>query len=236
MNRTLCVAVFVVLCMAGTLTAGNILVFEDFAVGTSAIPGALTLWGGCGTCTITNDTTNFNTLLTGGGWDVVIYAEQADGTYSGSAAQLTAYVSGGGRLIGDTWQTGGLDGLLQASQASSNGSLITTDGNPVFAGLGATITLTNPGWGIYSQGWDPVGGAVGIGSLDSGGFAIILGNGGRTYMNAPLTDTYSPLSDGERLIANEIGILEGSTTTPEPSTFVGLGLGLAVLAIRRVRS
>ena len=221
--------------MAGTLTAGNVLVFEDYVVGTSAIPGALTLWGGCGTCTTTTDTGTFNTLLVAGGWDLVIYAEQDTGEYSASAAELTAYINAGGRLIGQTWLTGGLDGLLQASHVSSNGNVITTDGNAVFAGLGSTISLSNPGWGIYSQGWSPVGGAVGIGTFSSGGSAIILGNGGRTYLNAGLTDTYSPTSDGSRLIANEIGLVLNETSVPEPSTFVGLGLGLAVLALRRLR-
>src|ERR1035437_1336296 len=279
MKRVFSVAALAVFCMAGTLSAANVLAFEDYTVGTSALPGALALWGGCGVCTITNDSGTFNTDLTAGGWDVVIYAEQNNSTYPSSAAELTAYVGGGGKLIGDTWQTGGLDGLLGASQASENGLVITTSGDAVFAGLGAkvggggnlmgdtwqtggldgllgasqasenglvittsgdavfaglgaTINLTNPGWGILSQGWNPVGGAVGIGSLNSGGSAIILGNGGKTYLNAPLTDTYSPVSDGERLIANELGQLTG---TPEPATFVGMGLGLAVLAMRRLR-
>jgi hypothetical protein len=221
--------------MTHTLTAGNILAFEDYTVGTSAIPGALALWGGCGTCTITSDSAQFNALLAGGGWDVAIYAEQNTGTYSSSAAELTTYVSGGGKLIGQTWRQGGLDALLQATFASEDGSVITTDGNPVFAGLGPVIHLSNPGWGIFSQGWNPGAGAVGIGSLNSGGSAIILGNSGRTYLNAGLTDTYSPQSDGERLLSNEIGILTGGAPTPEPSTFVGMGLGLTALIIRRFR-
>jgi len=229
-------AVFAALLMAVPASAGtvaNVLIFEDYVVGTSAIPGALALWGGCVTCTTTTDTATFNSALAGGGWDLVIFAEQNQDQYSASGAGLTAFVNGGGKLIGQTWLTGGLDGLLQASYVSQNGSVITTDGNPVFAGLGATISLSNPGWGIFSEGWSPTGGAFGIGSLSSGGSAIILGNGGRTYLNAPLTDTYSPQSDGERLLANEIGVLSGSV--PEPSTFVALGLGFAVLAIRKLR-
>jgi hypothetical protein len=219
--------------MAGTLPAANILIFEDFAVGTSAIPGALALWGGCTTCTTTSDTTTFNTLLTGGGWDLVIYAEQASFTFGSSATELGAYVAGGGLLIGQTWLTGGLDTLLEGSGVSTNGSTITTSGHPFFTGLGPTSTLTNPGWGIFSQGLNPLGTAVGIGSLNTGGFAIILGNDGRTILNAPLTDTYFPLADGERLLANEIGYLLGGTQIPEPGTFALLGAGLGLIALRR---
>lgn len=231
-------AVFAALLMAvpaGAASISNVLVFEDSVAGTSAIPGALTLWGGCVICTTTTDTGAFNTALAGGGWDLIIYAEQADDVYADSGPGLTTYVNGGGRLIGQTWRTGGLDGLLQASSVSENGTVITTDGNPVFAGLGSTINLSNPGWGIYTQGWHPEFGAVGIGSLSGGGAAIIVGNNGRTYLNAPLTDAYSTLSGGERLLANEIGVLSGSGSVPEPSTFVAFGLGFAVLAIRKLR-
>lgn len=237
MKRVLGLTLVALLSMAGTLSAGNILVYEDYLVGTSAVPGALALWGGCGTCTTTSDSGTFNSLLTGGGWDVVIYAEQGSGVFASSATELANYVSGGGKLIGQTWLTGGLDALLEASSAGQNGDTITTDGNPVFAGLGGTISLVNPGWGTFSQGWTAVGGGVGIGSFNSGGSAIISGNGGRTFMNAGLTDTYSPGSDGERLIANEIGILlgESGAAVPEPSTFVGMGLGLAALAFKKLR-
>src|ERR1035441_7648341 len=96
MKRVLSVAALAVFCMAGTLSAANVLAFEDYTVGTSALPGALALWGGCGVCTITNDSGTFNTDLTAGGWDVVIYAEQNNSTYPSSAAELTAYVGGGG--------------------------------------------------------------------------------------------------------------------------------------------
>ncbi len=237
MKTTLCAVALAALCLAGTVNAGsiNVLAFEDGALGTSVLPGALSLWGQCGTCTTTTDSSTFDSLLSGGGWNVVIYAEQDFEDFSSSASLLNAYVAGGGKLIGQTWLTGGLDNLLQASGTSTNGTVITTDGNPVFAGLGSTIALNNPGWGIFSQGWTPTAGAVGIGLIDSGGYAIVLGNGGNTYLNAGLTDTYLAPADGQRLIANELTQLSAGGLVPEPGTFVLLGCGLLALGTLRRR-
>ncbi len=219
--------------LATGVQAGNVLVFEDLLHGTSAIPGALALWGGCGICTTRTTSAAFNADLTAGGWDLVIYAEQNASTFVNSATQLATWVAGGGKLIGQTWRTGGLDALLQASAASTNGSTITTSGHAIFAGLGGTIALANPGWITFSRGWNPTGLATGLGTLDSGGSAVIHGNSGRTFLNAPLTDTYNPGSDGERLLANEIGFL--MNPVPEPSTLVFMGIGTAALGFARAR-
>lgn len=226
------------LALVPSLSAANILVFEDYLVGTSAIPGALTLSGQCtsGVCTTTTDESSFLSALSGGSWDLVVFAEQSSSNYDSSVSALASYLATGGKVIAQTWATDdGLYALMEASYASDNGSTITTTGDAVFSGLGSTIGLTNPGWGTYAVGWTPTGSAVGLGTLDSGGYAIILGNSGNTFLNAPLTDTYAPLSDGERLLANEIGILVG-TEVPEPGTWALMGLGLAgVAALRRRR-
>ena len=235
-KRLIC-GISLICTLAVQLPAANILIFEDFALDASAIPGALALSGACGLCQTETDSGAFNLALTGGTWDLVIYAEQDGNTFSNSVAELTAYLASGGRMIGQTWMTGGLDALLEGSGVSANGTEITTDADPVFAGLGPTISLTSPGWGTFSRGWNPVGGGVGLGSITGGGSAIIRGNGGRTYLNAALTDTYSPLADGERLLANEINDLLGSTGTPvpEPSSIGLAGLGLFALAFMRRR-
>lgn len=212
--------------------AGSVLVFEDADLGTSAVTGAITLAGD--TETVAPDQGTFNTLLAEGGWSAVIFGEQGGEIYADSSSQLAAWVAGGGVLIGDTWQDGGLDTLLDGAVASTNGSTITTDGSPVFAGLGGTISLSSPGWGIFSQGYSALTGGTCLGSLDSGGCAVIQGNGGLTFLNAPLNDTYGTLSDGQQLIANELDF--AGSSAPEPGSFLLMGgglLGLAGFARRR---
>lgn len=235
-------SLFIVLLFALTLVpglhAGNILIFEDYVLGTSAIPGALTLYGACGTCTTTTDTTAFLTALSGSTWDLVIYAEQNEEQFADVSDELGGYLASGGKIIGQTFADGSFATFMGATYQSGNGTSITTTSDPVFAGLGSTIALANPGsgWGIFSVGWNPVTGATGFGTLNSGGYAVILGNGGNTYLNAPLTDIYVATADGERLLANEIGLLLGDVSdVPEPGTLALMGIGFGALVLVRRR-
>ncbi len=227
---------------ASPALAGNILWFEDQTLGTSAVGGAIALTGN--TSTFTSDSGTFNTLLAGGGWDLVIYGEQGFSSFDESADALTSYVAGGGKLIGATWVDGGLEALLQGvATGSTNSSPITTSAHPIFAGLGGSIGLTNPGWAAFNIVRTPVDGATGLGAIDDG-FGVILGNGGRTLLNGPLFDSFSSLSQGEQFIANQINFLTASITqtsvdaVPLPSAaWMGLGtlaaLGLASCLRRR---
>lgn len=209
--------------------AVNILYFEDGTVGTSSVPGALSLLGLTGSTTTATDTTNFNTLLTSNTYDLVIFGEQSNTVFPDVSAAFTNYINGGGKALATTWLSdSGLSALFDAlTRVDTNETTIGTDGHPIFAGLGATVELTNPGWGVFSSSWDPDAGATGLGTLGSGS-AAILGNGGRTLLFGPLFDTYDGLSEGERLVANGIDFLLDSETSvvPEPSTLAMLGLGL----------
>ncbi len=224
--------VLVLLAASSSALAANILWFEDGDVGTSAVGGGIALTGN--SSTFTNNTTTFNTLLAGGTWDLVIYGEQNNTVFGSNSATLTAYVAGGGKVIGATWVNGGLATLLQGSASTTNVTSITTTAHPIFAGLGPTIGLTNPGWGTFSQTYNPVGGATGLGTT-TGAFGVILGNGGRTLLDAPLFDTYSTLSQGQRFIANEINFL---VATPEPATvgLFGLAGAAGLVGLMRRRS
>jgi hypothetical protein len=217
----------------------SVLVFEDGTLGTSVVAGAVALAGQ--TEVVAPDQATFNTLLAEGGWLAVIFAEQNESIFDASASYLTDWIAGGGVLIGQTWLDGGLDTLLGGSQASVNGDTITTDGSPIFTGLGSTITLASPGWGVFSQGYSALAGGTCLGTISGGsggGCAVIQANGGLTFLNAGLTDTYASVADGQQLLANEITLASSSTSTPEPSSLFLMGgglLGLAGFTRRKLR-
>jgi hypothetical protein len=213
--------------------AANILYFEDDAEGTSAVPGALSLLGLTGSTTTATDTTNFNTLLTSNTYDLVIFGEQSDSdTFLFVSGALTTYVNGGGKVLGTTWLDEGFGALMGASaRVATNEFTINTDASPIFAGLGPTTDLINPGWGVFSSSWDPDSGVTAFGTLGAGA-AVLQANGGRTLLYGPLFDTYQDLPDGERFIANGIGLLlDGEqTVVPEPASLAILAIGLFGLA------
>lgn len=214
----------------------NVLSWVDFNVGTSVIPGAVSDLGPAYSLTQAPDQGTFNSLLAGGGWNVVIFGEQNNSIYPGSASALTAYVGGGGKLIAATWLTG--SGLLTLTQAglvsSQDDSTITTDADRIFNSpyaLGSTILLNNPGWGVFSQSYDASGGGVGIGALGSG-YAVMRGNSGNTLLNAPLFDSYGNQTQGEQFVANEIyslvNVPEVSSILPMALLALGAGIGFRV--------
>ena len=219
--------------------AQAVLYWTDFNVGTSIIPGAmsaLTLLRPTTTATAATSNSNFATLMGSSTWDLVIFGQQNTGIDGGVLSALTTYLTGGGLVLGANWLGGnGFDALMGVAPVSSNGSSISGSG-VMFAGIGGTVSLTNPGWGTFSRGY--TGSGACLATLSSGGCAAQVGNAGRSMMISPLFDTYSSSSDGSNFVANGADYLLGGRTSPvpEPSTWVLMGTGLmAVMGVSRRR-
>jgi len=228
--------------LCGSLAnAGQVLYWQDFILGTSAVPGAITLAGDTGTAA-TSDT-NFDSLLTSQSWSAVIISIQnlpLSSDDSSILGDLTTYVNNGGLLIGDDYDTAnggdtGFSSLFQATEVDSNAASVTNDGSPLFNNITGDIDLSNPGWTVYDVTYDPTGTATAFGH-SGGGNGIIEGSSGTgtTFLNGPLVDTYTDLGQGEQLIANELAYASSSgppPAVPEPGTMVLFGAGLAVLTV-----
>ena len=213
----------------------QVLYYADVTLGTSVVPGAMALLGGGYNLVTSSTQADFNTQLSGGAWDVVIFGEQNDTIFNGSSVQLTSYLAGGGKVIGATWDStdSSFLAMMGASYFSANPTNIGTNVDPIFNSpyaTGSNITTNNPGWGVYGLAYHPVGGAAGLGDAGGGAFGVIRGNGGRTLLNGPLFDSYGSLAHGQKLGANEIVAV---ATIPEPATGGLLVLGTLFLTARR---
>ncbi|PHZ84853.1 hypothetical protein [Paremcibacter congregatus] len=60
-----------------------------------------------------------------------------------------------------------MDALFEASLASNNPASMTTDGLVISAGLGATINITDPDWGVYAQAWNVIGDGIALGTANA---------------------------------------------------------------------
>lgn len=188
---------------SAAFTVLGILHWEDSNAATSTVPGALTQLGLA--ATDATSATDFVTLLQEGGWGLVIFGEQGDFAYSGNVqTELSAYVTGGGKLVAATWVETPLAPFLEATSTGTNYASLTTDAHAIFAGFGASVGITNPGYGTYAQRYTPTGTAECIGSTDAGDCAAILGHSGRTLLLGPLFDTYTTQTEGETLVAQSI--------------------------------
>lgn len=216
------------------LQAANILVFQGETINpnTSIIPGAFALIPGHNVTTTTSSGA-FNTALSGGPWDLIVYAEQDRPTFADSEAQISSFVSGGGKIIGYTGSsTGAMPTFFQAVSLATNVWYLSNDlVDPIFNSPFALNTdgqaqdtfLTNPGYAVYSNVWGTTGGSVGLGWTVWGGHQAILGNSGKSILNAGVTDAYSTPEEGQRLLANQVTYFVGApSAVPEPTNVLPL--------------
>jgi uncharacterized protein (TIGR03437 family) len=211
----------------------EVLYWIDQDMGTDVTPGAITLAGLAGVPA--GGSTGFGAKLNNGPWAAAIAGFQnASADHYGLVNGLTTYVDSSGKLIAaDSTASGDSDffSLMQAAVAGSNATSISNDGNLLFNGITGSIGLTNPGWPNSFDLTYTTSAGVGIGPSGSG-YGIIKGNHGLTYLNGPLFDTYSQVTQGQQLVANELTALLAvgtQTITFGPLSSVALGSGTVTL-------
>lgn len=226
---------------ASPAAAQHVVYWTDYNVGTSTLPGAMSLLQGMMpglTVTAAASQAEFNTLVASGGVDLAIIGEQNGGAFAGSSSVLATLVANGGSVMGATWLSGSTPAFFGATRTTTNESMILGSGQ-LFAGLSSPVGLTSPGWGVFAGGYATA--ETCLATTTSGQCAAVLGNGGQTLLLSPLFDAYVDPAQGARFVANGAGVLLGAapTVTPEPATVALLGtglLGMGAFGLRRRRA
>jgi hypothetical protein len=233
-----CVAVLIA--TAGQVQAGLILYYNDLSVGTDRMSEALVGLSGTHTTTTATSLSDFTTRIATGDYELGIFFQQNSGGsgYDAAFAALATHISQGGLAIATDWtriamhstafQTGFTGGVNQASFTVLDPALGTGLTNPV--------TLTNPGWGVFSTDMSASGTVAAQFSNSTG--AVVEGNGGRTIWNGFTNDSFTNGSDGVQLYTNEINSVFASqapAAVPEPSSLALFGIGACVAGLGAAR-
>jgi hypothetical protein len=232
-----CVGASTLVLAAVPAQAQDILFWVDDNLGTNIVPSAFTVFQASRpTATLTTATSqsDFNTKLASGLYEVAVFGEQDGSVFNASSAGLTAFLSGGGRVLGATWQSSPMAAFFGATRTSTNQTQISGSG-ALFAGVSSPLSIINPatGWGVFSQGYSGAGTCYA--TWGNGHCAAIAGNGGSTLLLGPLFDTYGDQAQGAQFVANALGVLAPTSAVPEPSTVALLGGGLTALLGLRLR-
>ena len=228
------VAVAVVI--AKPADAASIVYYNDFVLGTDAMAGALA--GSGHTVTTATSTSQFETLVQGGAFELGIFFVQNNNasSYTSAINALGNFVAGGGRSMYADWsQNASLASLFDAGFTGGLNQNQVTFTDPLYGS--GTINLTNPGWGTYSTGLTPVSAAAA--NFGNGDGAIVVGKGGRSITYGFLNDTFANPSQGSAMYKSHIDLILGGSPTqvPTPALLPGLiGLGVAALRKRKAEA
>jgi hypothetical protein len=214
------VLVFILMSIfSASAQAQNVLIYDDNSNDQVAQQACANLGY---TCTVA-DSTNFVTLLTGGGWDMVVMDYPSNSPSGDWQTPLAAYINGGGRAIQTGWDAGDFTTLAATYEVvlDTDHNAITLyqwNGHPLFASpnsVPSTLVPADDNWGTNGFYLNTI-----FSSVAAGGFsltpstdntAIVIGNNNRTIFNGLLFDDYYPAdadSDGKddavELVENEM--------------------------------
>ena len=210
---------------AGGAQAAKVLYYYDSYVGTDYWGPSLAARGDTVT-TVTSANDLVTQLTAGAPWDAVVVSENNNNNSSVWASAIATYVASGGRLVLNNWYDNTvIDTATEAiAGPPTNQTTGTINAAGIASGLAAGVatnpfTLTNTGWGVFSQALVPTG--TGISRCDfATGSCAVFANSGRTMRLGFIPDTL-PAADASALLQNAItSILAAPSVTPVTPTAV----------------
>lgn len=226
---------FSVLCFATSAQATDVLYYFDSYNGADYWAQALAARGD--TVTTVTSPNDLVTELAGGPWDFVVISENNYMDASTWAAPIASYIAGGGRVVLNNWYTDTtIDTATEVTDLGTNNQTTATiNALGIATGLANGVltnpfTLTNAGWGTFSQALQPTGSAESRCDFPIGSCAV-FGNSGRTMRLGFIPDGL-PAADAAQILANAAQALFDAPVIGSYSvsgTVSGLGAGLSVV-------
>jgi uncharacterized protein YjdB len=187
----------------------NVLYFSDYAVGHDAVLTGLLDLAQAGWINLAVATSRDDLLgQMGSEPDILIYFNQNTWLRSADEAALVEWVEAGKRLIFSDWtRNHTVFSAMETGRGSrTNETSMTFSDTRLIDGVQQPMPLSNPGWGIYSTGLNPIGAAVSVCTFPSGESCLVYGNGGRTITVGFLNDTVTE-QDGRNFTRNLLRIV-----------------------------